>query len=208
MYSFFNTTEGIVEGYVNRLVENDKTLETVDCSQLNLDSLFSKAIFTAIKQSNHLKILKFLGNKPGEAIRDLAESIKKHQSLQEIYLGTNGLNDQEFSYLTDVLIENQSTVQLLDINYNEGITDESVPNIVALIEKCTHLKKLEISSTKITDDGLKMILQALENNPQSPLLELCEPDILNFGFLTQDKELIKKFNDIFNSKQNNNELTI
>lgn len=201
MHQFFSPTELAVQTIVTRLFANDPTLKTVECAQLHLDSIQSKAIFTALKHSTHVKRLEFLDNRPGEAIKDLAEVIKEHKSLEEVYLGANGLGDHELFYLTASLQENLSSVQLLDVNSNQGITDKGASYIAELLKNATHIIKMEISFTSITDVGLKDIVQALENNPESSLLELCEPDLLSHGFLTRDGELIQQFTELFDMKR-------
>ncbi|CAM4508665.1 MAG: hypothetical protein LEGION0403_FIIPPAGN_00618 [Legionella sp.] len=202
MHTLFSVKNDTVQTIVTRLTANDPTLEVVKCGQLSLDSALSKEIFNALKYSTHVKKLEFLGNNSKGAIKFLAESIKTHQSLEEIYLGTNGLDDEEFFYLFDSLKENLSSVQLLDINCNEGITDVSAHHIAELITKYTPIKKMDISSTSITDEGLQEILNTLEQNPESSLLELCEPDILNLGYLAQNEELTQKLSAYFSTKQN------
>lgn len=208
MHTLFSVKNDPVQTIINRLTANDPTLKEVKCGQLSLDSASSREIFSALKYSTHVKTLEFLGNNSKGAIKFLAESIRAHQSLEEIYLGTNGLDDEEFFYLYDSLKENLSSVQLLDVNTNEGITDVSAHHIAELIEKSTHIKKMEISFTSITDMGLQEILNTLEKNPASPLLELCEPDILNFGLLTQNEELAQKLSDFFSKKQNSISMTL
>jgi Ran GTPase-activating protein (RanGAP) involved in mRNA processing and transport len=208
MHTLFSIKNDPVQSIIIRLTANDPTLQVVKCGQLSLDSASSREIFSALKYSTHVKKLEFLGNNSKGAIKFLAESIRAHQSLEEIYLGTNGLDDEEFFYLYDSLKANLSSVQLLDVNTNEGITDVSAHHIAELIEKSTHIKKMEISFTCITDKGLHEILNTLERNPASPLLELCEPDILNFGLLTQNEELAQKLSDLFSTKQNSISMTL
>ncbi|MGC1182613.1 hypothetical protein [Legionella sp.] len=208
MHTLFSVKNDPKQTIVNRLTVNDPTLQVVKCGQLSLDSASSGEIFSALKYSNHVKKLEFLGNNSKGAIKFLAESVRAHRSLEEIYLGTNGLDDEEFCYLLDSLKDNLSSVQLLDINSNEGITDVSAHHIAELIEKSTHIKKIDISYTSITDEGLQKILNTLEKNPGSSLLELCEPDILNLGFLTQNRELIQKLSDFFSTKHNSPSMNI
>ncbi|MFA5960013.1 MAG: hypothetical protein WC785_05805 [Tatlockia sp.] len=202
MHTLFSVKNNPVQAIITRLTANDPTLQVVKCGQLSLDFASSREIFSALQYSTHVKKLEFLGNNSKGAIKFLAESIRTHQSLEEIYLGTNGLDDDDFFYLCDSLKENLSSVQLLDVNSNEGITDVSAHYISELIEKSTHIKKMDISFTSITDEGIQEILTTLENNSESSLLELCEPDILSNGFLTQNEELTQKLSDFFSTKQN------
>ena len=202
MHTLFSDTNKTVQTLVTRLINNDPTLEEINCTQLNLDCVSSEKIFNALKHNIHIKKLKFLGNNSKGAIKSLAESIRTHQSLEEIYLGTNGLNDEEFFYLAHALKDNLSSVQLLDINSNEEISDISASHIAELIEQSTHIKKMDISFTNITDQGLQEILNTLEKNPQSSLYELCEPELLYRGYLTNNEVLTQKLSDLFNQKKN------
>ena len=202
MDNLFSVKNDSVSTIVTKLTKNDPSLTVVQCGQRGLDCASSQRIFSALKHSTHVKKLEFLGNHSKGAIKFLAESIKTHQSLEEIYLGTNGLDNAEFSHLVNVLKENQSSVQLLDVNSNKKITDLSAPHIAELIEKSTCIKKLDISYTGITDEGLQEILNTLEKNPESSLLELCEPDILNHGYLTQNEEFTQRLSHCFSTKKN------
>ncbi|MGC1182036.1 hypothetical protein [Legionella sp.] len=202
MHTLFSIKNDTVQTIVNRLTANDPTLDVVKCSQLGLDFASSREIFSALKHSTHVKKLEFLGNNSKGAIKFLAESIKNHQSLEEIYLGANDLDDEEFRHLFNSLKENSSSVRLLDVNSNDGITNVSAAYIAELIEKSIPIKRIDLTLTNITDEGFEKILNALEKNPESSLLELCEPFILNLGFLTPNEELIQKLNDFFSAKQN------
>lgn len=188
------------EVLVNRLLANDPGLYDVNCHQWSLDALSSKAIFKALENNTHVEILRFFGNQSSGAIQQLAASIETHPSLRQIYLDNNGLTDNDFLHLADALRKNRSSVELLDISSN-NITSLSASYIIELIEK-TRIEKLDISFNRINDDGLKYILDALEDNPETSLQELCDPDALNEGFLTQNRELIQGFQRFFSGRQN------
>lgn len=96
MFTLFSVKNDTVQTIVTRLTANDPSLEVVKCGQLRLDSESSREIFSALKYSTHVKKLEFLGNNSKGAIKFLGESIRRHQSLEEIYLGTNGLDDEDF----------------------------------------------------------------------------------------------------------------
>lgn len=186
---------------LNQLQTNNPSLYDVNCSQWSLNAASSEAIFKALKNNTHVISLKFLGNQSSGLIQKLAESIEMHPSLRHIYLGTNGLTDEDFSHLKDSLRKNRSVVETLDISFNR-ITDKSVKGIIDLIHCNTHIEKMDISFNSISNEGLKTILAALEEHPETPLVELCEADILNQGYLTQDSELIDNFNDFFSRQLN------
>ena len=200
MHNFFSSQNDDVHSIISRLNSNDPTFHKVECGQLGLDPETSRTIFAALKYNTHVKTIEFLGNNSKGAIKILADSIRCHQSLEEIYLGTNGLDDEEFYYLSESLKENWSSVQLLDINSNIGITDISASYIAELLEQSTHIQKIDLSFTNITDVGLQQIINALEKNHQSPLLELCDQDVFNHGYLTKNEDLIQKFNNFINAK--------
>lgn len=200
MHTLFCIKNDPVETVISGLANN--TLKTVKCGQLKLDSESSKKIFSALKDCTSVQKLEFVGNYSHEAIDILANSIKVHRSLAEIYLGDNGLDDNDLIYLCNSLKENQSAVELLDINYNQKITDVGAHAIAELIKNSTRIKKIEIYYTNITDTGLRIILSALKENPKSPLLEICDPYVLQAGHLTQNKELTQEFIDVFSAKEN------
>jgi len=157
-----NITSAGVSILTDALNNNSNTLERL--------SLYGNAIcddglrFLVENLLNTNKIIKRLNlNKTG--ITDigaeyLTRMLKTNQTLTELCLNENEISDTGVRRLVNVIKNNNTTIELLRLSSNKRVTDESVNDLIQMIETNRSLRELDVSDCQLSDISKKKLEDA------------------------------------------------
>ena len=92
-------------------------------------------------------------------MESLGKFIQNSQTIEQIDIGDNIITDKGIEILLPYLIGN-ITIKYLNISYNKGITDKSVPLLIDIIQK-SNIENMDINKTLISYERYKEINSSL-----------------------------------------------
>lgn len=147
-------------------LNNNTKLHTL---HLHGNRLLDKGIYSLVQtlMSNN-QTLRILGlNSIGltdVGAEDLGVVLQKNHTLTHLQLQGNQIGDRGVLYLSDALAKHNTTLEQLEIAENKNITDESVDNLVEMIQCNRSLKLFDIKLSSISDQGKTKLQEAAESN--------------------------------------------
>ncbi len=104
-----------------------------------------------------------------EGVKYLFQSLRQNHSLKTIYLDANGITEKGASYIADYFeylkAENRQGLTGLFMAINR-LGDPGVERIANAIAGYSHLTRLDLSSNRIQNHGLKLLLKQCNTLPQ------------------------------------------
>ena len=150
--------------YVGTFVEQLKdntTLRMLDLSGCSLDSLSAESLAEALTTNSHLEELNISDNtEVGEGgIQHLMHALGVNKGLKKLNLTACRLTTQSAKRLADALSANK---YLEELNISGNLLRDI--GIKHVDQDNQHLKRLELVSCGITDDGLQRLAEAIQDN--------------------------------------------
>lgn len=137
-----------------------------------LTSIGVKMIVDAIVSSRSMiKYLSFSNNPDvrDDGIEHLVGLLGKNRHITFLAVPNTNITDRSVRLLADILcgVDPETTVPPLEklyIAFNKGITDESLPALVQIIEQNQTLKILSLENCSLTDKARKSLRQTISKN--------------------------------------------
>ena len=171
------------QGIIKRLIDNDRTLTTLDINGNQIGSEGAKAIAEALEKNTTLKILNISDNKIGyKGVQYLAVALEYNTTLTTFDISYNNIGDIGVQYLAKAL-EYNTTLTTFDISRNLNI---SIKGVKALAEALTKNKKsalttLNIEVINLDNIGSKVLIKALKDNKHLTTLNINYNNIGDSG---------------------------
>ena len=192
-----------LQNYIQRLTENDPTLDKInlsDCELSNRDfSLLAKALgkskaanltsinlsYNQISTENLQFLLESLKNKniktlslmdceiSDEKTKIIADFARENESLETLFLSDNQIADTGLLHLSDALIGNKN-LKNLDLANND-ISDVQIEFLSSILSENSTLKKLSLAGNKITNVGAEKLIKLLANEVENSTKEIKTP---------------------------------
>ncbi len=147
-------------------LEVNRTLQTIDLSNNNIDSASLWCIGTALKVNRSLRSINLSANKFGRESLDLymfREALKANKSLWSIDLSNIDLDFYGIELLANALEYNQSLkeVNLSGNKIGGGYASIFIANV---LRGNRILQKIDLSNNNIDDKDVETIVAALKSN--------------------------------------------
>ncbi|WP_298628092.1 hypothetical protein [uncultured Legionella sp.] len=91
--------------------------------------------------------------------------LQKNQTIEELELGINELNNEDILHIVNGLKQNTSVI-ILDLNSN--LFDSAGP-IADLLEHNNYIQEIDLTNSNINNAGFTEIYEALQRNKNSSL---------------------------------------
>lgn len=154
------------EEIIRRLKQNDANLTALNLRQKDLTPEESQEFFKALEENTFVTKVQYLGNNSsGTAAIALSVMLEKNQTIEELELGTNELNNEDIIHIVRGLKQNSSVV-IIDLNSNLFDTAEPIAD---LLEHNNHIKEIDLTNSNINNAGFSEIYEALQRNENSSL---------------------------------------
>ncbi|KTC83139.1 hypothetical protein [Legionella cincinnatiensis] len=154
------------EEIIRRLKQNDANLTALNLRQKDLTPEESQEFFKALEENTFVTKVQYLGNNSsGNAAIALSVMLEKNQTIEELELGTNELNNEDIIHIVRGLKQNSSVV-IIDLNSNLFDTAEPIAD---LLEHNNHIKEIDLTNSNINNAGFSEIYEALQRNENSSL---------------------------------------
>jgi Ran GTPase-activating protein (RanGAP) involved in mRNA processing and transport len=175
-----NHSNGYKEQTLKKMEQyfQNTSLRVLNLKSLYLDEYMLNAI---TNRCTSLQILNLEGNYLGNHKNPMQafESLKKNETLKELYLKDNYLSSIQLEPLFEILKEN-NTLEKLDISENSILSPLS-QNIADYLQKNTSLLVLKMDKCGIKSKGQAVILKFIENNHTLVYLSMkCSNTMLHF----------------------------
>eukprot|EP00062_Callorhinchus_milii_P025987 gi/632987588/ref/XP_007882638.1/ PREDICTED: leucine-rich repeat-containing protein 34 [Callorhinchus milii] len=149
--------------YFATMLQINCTLEDLDLGDCDLGTESLIALTTVLNKNRNLKSL----NVSRPLLHSLQEKVTAHvalmlsinQTLQELHLGKQGLNNFDVDQLCEALLRNQ-TLRYLDLRCNQ-ISRDGARSLAELLKHDTPLQILDLTANRIEDEGLVYISESL-----------------------------------------------
>jgi len=108
-----------------------------------------------------------------DCMESLGEFIQYSQIIKNIDIGNNKITDKGIEISLPYLIGN-ITIKKIDISFNKGITDKSIPLLKEIIHK-SNIQMINIDYTSITEEGkeeIKLSLSTPIEQREIPLITI------------------------------------
>jgi hypothetical protein len=187
-----------------------KTLVTLSFKNLQMGDTVFKYICSALTENASVKSLNMTGNNLSEkAMQEMSSVLKKNNTLENVVLAHNILDDQAVTVVCESLATNsQSKISFIDLSYNK-IGDAGAEQISTLLTNKKNQFKwdtLQLSHNNIGDEGASKIADLLLKNDGSPNLvhlELGYNKIKNDGAIAISNALkLNKTTKLLNLEYN------
>ena len=103
------------------------------------------------------------------SIECIAEMLKTNKGLISLWLGKNDITDTGLSVLSEVLLQQNNTLQYLDLSSNKRITNESIPQLEHLIRNARSLNELSIFDCHISLPAKEALAKIARSRPRFSL---------------------------------------
>ena len=97
-------------------------------------------------------------------VQYLSEMLKSNETLRELWLSNNKIDDDGFKQLAYVLAYYNKTLKSLSVSMNRGITDTSINYLVEIFKFNNTLKSLWINNCNLTGYGKMKLLEKIGRN--------------------------------------------
>jgi len=144
----------------------------------------------------------------GQGVQQLADALKKNNTLQELNLNTNYIRDvgaKYIKYIAEMLAVN-TTLQTISLCIN-SIGDKGAESIATSLSNNTSLHNIYLNNNTISDKGAEKLADALESNHSIKNLYLHNNNISK-GMMDRIKATLqdpKRKTLIANNKENEQE---
>jgi hypothetical protein len=113
-----------------------------------------------------------------EGVLILTEALHNNTTLKELYIFNNRVDDKGVDSLARVLTKNNSTLKILNLGWNP-ITDDGVGYLADMLKTNRTLSTLLLPRTRISDQGVKLLANALmQHNTSLKMLSLDVNDLV------------------------------
>ena len=189
----------IMKKISNIILRNLDNIKILSLQNNNIDDVYAKVLFTAIKFNKSISILNLDHNQiSSKSIIYFESFLKNNNSLNTLILSYNYLSSSGSNILMNFLKENNnSNLKTLDISYN-GIEEEGIELLTEYIKINKNLISLFLCGNYLCDKGINKLSNLLfVSNNDDKKVKLSYLDISNNFFTKNSCECIN--NIIFNS---------
>lgn len=155
-----------------KALDNNATLKFLNLSYNNLSDEGVQYL-TEILSRNNSKLEVLSLHRTGitdQCAPYLVKMLKKNTTLTWLHLGRNKISDQSMRHLTEVLIDHNKTLKVLDLSHNKSITDSSIDYLIEMLKSNTSLETLWINNCKISNQEKKRLQKFVESRRRFFLL--------------------------------------
>jgi Ran GTPase-activating protein (RanGAP) involved in mRNA processing and transport len=155
-----------------KALDNNTTLTFLNLSYNNLSDEGVQYL-TEILSRNNSKLEVLSLHRTGitdQCAPYLAKMLKKNTTLTWLHLGRNKISDQSMRHLTEVLIDHNKTLKVLDLSHNKSITDSSIDYLIEMLKSNISLETLWINNCKISNQEKKRLQKFVESRRRFFLL--------------------------------------
>ena len=132
---------------------NNRTLFELDLSDIEISD-YGIQIFADVLSKNKSALEKLhLGSNglTDNAVECLVAILRNNRSLTHLMLNRNQITNRGVQILSNVLITQNQTLQVLSLAFNTSINDGSIPSFVEIIKQNQILKGLDLQFCSISD---------------------------------------------------------
>ncbi len=161
---------------IGKALQTDQHCKALWLKRNPIKAMGSKHLGNLLKHNQYLEILD-LDNTGllDEGMADLFDGLKHNRSLDLLYLEANGITSRGAKHIAnyfDHLTKLQQTgISSLYCGINR-LGDEGIAMIAESLQDYHHLKRLSFSSNRLAYQGLKILLERLENHSNLIYLNL------------------------------------
>lgn len=168
----FNGQVGIIKSKPNDTVY---TIELLSDKKLVSAKLINMKLVDTTLQKLNLSDYNI-----GLEVKHLFSMLKENNTLLELDLSCNNIDDEGAEYLADMLLVNK-TLQYVNLNGN-NIGDKGVRSISASLLVNSSIKVIILSGNKISDEGAKYLADLLAINRSLQKIDLRSNEIDEYGW--------------------------
>jgi hypothetical protein len=174
---------------LNKISSNNEDIESIQLSHKKITDKNLLQISDALQMNTNVEEI-WLTNNLITEVGSLTGVLEKNESVTEVYLGGNKIGDQGGKI---------ASYMMWDLCYTCGCHDSLTPHkascIAALIQKNSTITDMGIEENNITDDGAKMLADALSHNSTLQTLKLNGNNIDSFDTMIAINEKLKQNKD-------------
>ncbi|XP_059375810.1 NACHT, LRR and PYD domains-containing protein 3-like isoform X2 [Carassius carassius] len=150
-------------GSLSSCLQSSNSLRELDLSNNNLQDSGVKLLTDGLKSSHcQLSILGLAGcNLTGQCCESLCSSLQSSNSLRELDLSYNNLQDSGVKLLTDGLNSSHCQLNILRVT-DCNLSDQCCENLSSSLQTNSSLKEMDLSNNDLQDSGVKLLSDGLK----------------------------------------------
>ncbi|XP_050961338.1 LOW QUALITY PROTEIN: NACHT, LRR and PYD domains-containing protein 3-like [Labeo rohita] len=164
LLSWCNLTGQFCESLSSSL-QSSNSLRELDLSHNDLQDSAVKLLSDALKSSHcHLNILRFAGcNLTGQCCESLSSSLQSSNSLRELDLSHNDLQNKGVKLLSDGLKNSHCQLNTLRVT-SCNLSDQCCESLSLCLQSSNSLRELDLSNNDLQDSGMKLLSDGLKSS--------------------------------------------
>uniref|UniRef100_A0A8C1SXV0 NACHT, LRR and PYD domains-containing protein 3-like n=1 Tax=Cyprinus carpio TaxID=7962 RepID=A0A8C1SXV0_CYPCA len=164
LLSWCNLTGQFCESLSSSL-QSSNSLKELDMSNNNLQDSGVKLLSDVLKSSQcQLNILRFSGcNLTGLCCESLSLSLQSSNSLRELDLSNNDLQDSGVKLLSDGLKSSHCQLNTLRVT-GCNLSDQCCKSLSSSLQSSNSLRELDLSNNDLQDSGMKILSDGLKSS--------------------------------------------
>uniref|UniRef100_A0A673KXP4 NACHT, LRR and PYD domains-containing protein 3-like n=1 Tax=Sinocyclocheilus rhinocerous TaxID=307959 RepID=A0A673KXP4_9TELE len=146
-------------------LQSSNSMRELDMSNNKLQDSGVKLLFDALKSSHcQLNILRIAGcNLTDQCCESLSSSLQSSNSLRELDLSHNNLQDSGVKLLSDVLKSSHCQLNILRVT-GCNLTDQCCESLSSSLQSSNSLRELDLSNNDLQDSGVKLLSDGLKSS--------------------------------------------
>lgn len=146
-------------------LHRNTTLQELRLSTNHLSDAGVSHLAQALATNQTLKKLTLAANDITNAgVIHLAEMLKKNRTLHTLGLAKNKIGDQGVQMLATVLAQLNTTLEILTLDRNPSVGDQSVNALINMVKNHLALKELWVNDCSLSEKGKKKVHEAATCN--------------------------------------------
>ncbi|XP_065110433.1 NACHT, LRR and PYD domains-containing protein 3-like [Paramisgurnus dabryanus] len=147
------------------VLQSSNSLRDLDLSNNDLQDSVVKLITDGLKSSHcQLNILRLVGcNLSDECYKSLASVLQSTNSLRELDLSNNDLQDSVVKLISDGLKSSNCQLNILRL-VGCNLTDGCCESLASVLQSSNSLRDLDLSNNDLQDSGVKLICEGLKSS--------------------------------------------
>ncbi|XP_051539503.1 NACHT, LRR and PYD domains-containing protein 12-like isoform X5 [Myxocyprinus asiaticus] len=158
-----NLTDGCCES-LSSVLQSSNSLRELDLSNNDLQDSGVKLLSDALKSPRcTLEVIRFAACIfTGHCCESLSSVLQSSNSLRELDLSNNDLQDSGVKLLSDALKSPRCTLEILRLA-GCRFTDECCESLSSVLQSSNSLRELDLSNNDLQDSGVKLLSDALKS---------------------------------------------
>ena len=145
-----------------------RTNKTLQVLSLSSNGISDEGVgFLTDSLSNHNSTLRVLGlgsiGITDEGAKSLSQMLKVNRTLRGLALQNNRIGSSGIEQLMRVLIDNNKSLQTLNVSHNMSINDSCVDSVIKMLTCNTTLQELYLLKTSLSNASAKQIRQTAKS---------------------------------------------